>query len=149
MSFEGQKFHPGEGASAGDLAKLAGEYRGAAETLRPTGRRRAPLSYWPYRLLAIHAIELYLSAYLLERGQTTADIRSLQHNLAERTDRAVKSGLKLKKLTADHLRRMTDNREYLVARYETEPAGGLSQLNRMEATLKEVAKKVEAAVSRE
>ena len=50
----------------------------------------------PYRLLALHAIELYLNAYLLDRGYAAADVRRLQHDLAVRTERAVRAGLVLR-----------------------------------------------------
>ena len=148
MSVEGQKFYPGCEALADELLELAGEYGRAAELLRPAGRRKAPLSYVPYRLLAIHAVELYLNAYLLTKGNTAASLRGLQHNLAERTRSAEKADLKLRKLTSLHLRKMTENREYLVVRYDAAQVGTVSQLNRLEATLTEVAEKVETAMGR-
>ena len=64
MSIEGQKFYPGGEAAPKKLLLLAAEYRRAAETLSLTGRRKVPMSRWPYRLVAIHAVELYLTAYL-------------------------------------------------------------------------------------
>jgi hypothetical protein len=148
MSMEGQKFYPDHEATAGDLVRLAEEYRAAAETLQPCRRKGKPLSSWPYRMVAIHAIELYLSAYLRFQGQTAEEVRNLQHNLAQRSARAANCGLKLKKLTASHLATMTKTKEYQISRYEIEPPSTVSQLNRLESTLREVSEKVEAAVSR-
>lgn len=148
MTIEGQKFYPGEKATPAQLLLLAGEYRRAANALLPIGRPKERLSRWPYRLLAIHAIELYLNAFLLEKGHPATSVRGMQHNLAARTDLALKQGLVLRKLTAGHLRMMTQTREYLIARYWPDPAEEISQPNRLDATLSEIAKKVEAAVSR-
>lgn len=61
MSVEGQRFYPGEEATAAEVMGLAGENRRAAKALGPLGQRRAPLSRTPYRLLAPHAIELFTS----------------------------------------------------------------------------------------
>ena len=71
----------------------------------------------------------------------------MQHNLATRAKLAVDCGLNLRKRTAAHLRELTDTREYLVVRYGPESPEKLSQLNRLNATLSDVAKKVEAVVS--
>lgn len=61
------------------------------------------------RLCAIHAIELYLNGFLLSLGNDAKSIRSRQHNLADRSELALKRGLKLRKRTAEHLVHMTDN----------------------------------------
>jgi hypothetical protein len=148
MSAEGQKFYPGEEATPKQLLRLAAEYRQAAEALLPVGRRKAPLSRWPYRLVAIHSVELFLNAYLLANGISPETVRGLQHNLAERTKLAVKAGLKLKRRTAEHLQALTTTREYLVARYVPVKQRTVSQVNRLQATLKEIAEKVEAVVDR-
>ena len=65
--------------------------------------------------------------------------------MAARTDAAIASGLKLKKLTASHLRRLSETREYLMARYDPELSAA-SEITRMKATLDEVATKVAAVV---
>ena len=124
MSVEGQKFYPGEEATPAQLLMLAAEYRTAAEALSPKGRPKEPLSRWPYRLLAIHSIELYLNAFLVWKGLAPNSVRGMQHNLAVRTDLAIKHGLPLRKLTAEHLRMMTQTREYLIARYWPDPTEG-------------------------
>jgi hypothetical protein len=148
MSVEGQEFYPGEGTTAEQLLLLAGVYRQAADTLLPTGQRKTPLSLWPYRLLAIHSVELFLSAYLLANGISPEVVRGMQHNLAERAKKAVRGGLKLRRRTTAHLKALTDTREYLVARYVPHGRDALSQLNRLQATLTEIAEKVEAVVHR-
>jgi hypothetical protein len=111
------------------------------------GRRGDPLSRAPCRLSAIHAIELYLNALLLFRGQETSRIRGLQHDLAARTQMAIANGLQLRKRTAEHLSAMAGNREYLVTRYGPEMTATISQINRLTATLDEVANKVSAMMA--
>jgi len=148
MSIEGQSFHPSEQVAPWKLLKLANEYRSAADILLPTGRRRKPLSRAPYRLVAIQAIELYLNAFMLHCGYPPGKLRALQHNLAPRALFARTNGLDLTKGTFEHLFELAASREYLVSRYDPEPGFTLSNPNRLEATLKEVAEKVAAATRR-
>ena len=106
------------------------------------GRARAPLTRAPFRLTAIHAIEPYLNVFLLRRGHAVAHIRGLQHDLWGRAERALAAGLCLRKRTVTHLRDLSDSREYLATRYGPELATSMSQINRLVATLEEVASKV-------
>ncbi|WP_448662853.1 hypothetical protein ACG3SL_19815 [Sphingomonas sp. CJ20] len=145
MSAEGQKLYPGEAASPAEVLALAHEYRRAAEALLPIGRRRSPLSRAPYRLIAIHAIERYLNAYLLTAGHSPIEVRRLQHDSGSRTQRAVDMKLVLKKRTLAHLNRLSERREYLTTRYDCAPTE-TSELNRLGASLAEVAEKVSAIV---
>jgi HEPN domain-containing protein len=145
MSVEGQSFYPGETASPQQIVELANEYRRAAEALLHTGRRKTPLSWAPFRLVAIHAIELYLNALLLAAGHPSAKLRGLQHDLASRTKFALSAKLTLRKRTLSHLESLSKTREYLTTRYDP-AASASSQLNRLEATLSEVAEKVTALV---
>ena len=71
----------------------------------------------------------------------------MQHNLASRADLAVAGGLDLRLSTNDHLVMLTKAKEYWAARYWPKPFEEASELNRIDATLKEIAKKVGAAVS--
>jgi uncharacterized protein (UPF0332 family) len=142
-----QQDYPGDSATAEQILRLAEEYRKAAQLLLQQGRCGAPLSRAPYRLSAIHAIELYLNALLLHKGHEASDIRGMQHSFAKRTERAIDSGLKLRKRTATHLAAMEENREYLVTRYSPDKAAIVSEINRLTATLEEVAKKVTAIMS--
>jgi hypothetical protein len=66
----------------------------------------------------------------------------MQHDLAARAELAIACGLRLKKRTTAHLNAMTGNREYLVTRYGPEMTTTISQINRLTATLEEVANKV-------
>lgn len=138
--------YPGKSTTVRDLLRLASEYRKAAHHLLPLGRRGDPSSRAPFRLSAIHAIELYLNAFLLHRGETAASIRGMQHDLATRAERAGEKGLRLRKRTAGHLQSMEEKREYLVSRYSPEMTSTVSQVNRLTATLDEVAEKVTALV---
>jgi hypothetical protein len=54
----------------------------------------------------------------------------------------------LRELTLKHLGELSESREYLVTRYGPELASTASQINRLTATLGEVAKKVGAAMKK-
>ena len=136
------KPYPGTNAGPSEIFALATEYHSAAEALILRGRPRQPISRAPARLCAIHAIELYLNAFLLAAGDPPERVRAHFHNLANRANLAVGRGLVLRKLTVAHLVRMTEDREYLVSRYGPELSGTLSESNRLMATLNEIAKKV-------
>lgn len=146
MSVEGQKFYPGESATPRQIAALADEYRQAADALLKTGRRGVPLSRAPYRFVAIHAIELYLNALLLAGGCPSADLRRMHDDLTSRSAMAV-DRLCLRKRTLAHLATLSETREYLTTRYAPE-ATIASELNRLDATLAEVAEKVGAFIER-
>jgi hypothetical protein len=66
--------------------------------------------------------------------------------MAARTDLAISGGLHLRKRTATHLHAMAESREYLVTRYGPEMTTTVSQINRLTATLDEVASKVMVAI---
>ena len=142
LSMTIEKIYPGELASPLEIFKLADEYRKAAHALHPLGIRKKPLSRAPMRLVSIQAIELYLNALLLHCGNTPAKVRGLQHDLEDRTEQAIACGLKLRVKTAEHLKTMGRNREYLVMRYGPEMASTASQINRLYATLEEISSKV-------
>ena len=137
--------YPGEEATVEQILGLASEFRNAAISLRALHRKRNALSLAPCRFAALHAIELYLNARLLLSGSDPKVVRGLQHNFAARTEKVAASGLVLRKRTAQHLSQLAGNREYLVARYSPEMATTLSQINRLMATLHEVATKIEGA----
>ena len=134
--------YPGELASPQQIHELAEEYRKGATLLLQLGRSGKPLSRAPFRLSAIHAIELYLTALLLHRGHSPNQIRKMHHDLAARTEHTLEAGLRLRAKTANHLQSLSQNREYLVTRYGPELAATTSQINRLTATLEEVAVKV-------
>ncbi len=141
------KQYPGGTATPQQILRLAEEYRKAAHSLLKQGHRRDPLSWAPYRLSAIHAIELFLNAYLLHMGHEASRVRGMKHDLAIRTELAITSGLQLRRRTATHLAAMAGNREYLVTRYGPEMTATVSQINRLTATLEELASKVSGALN--
>jgi hypothetical protein len=134
---------PGDAATASQIRALADEYRKAAIVLIPHGKAGKPLSRAPFRLIAIHAIELYLNAYLLEKNKSGCEIRSMRHSLRARVDAALEHGLVLRIKTAAHIRALEDCREYLISRYGPELISTATQLNRLIATLNEVAEKTD------
>lgn len=144
MTLDGS--YPGERASPEKLNRLADFYRDAARRAAGSIQNGDPMSAAPLRLLAIQSIELNLSAFLLLHGASALDIRKMGHNLAARQERAAESGLKLRHRTAAHVSAIARDREYLIARYEPDCISNVSQLNRMLATMEEVATKVSQAV---
>ncbi len=133
--------YPGQSASVRDILDLATQYRDAAVKLGE-GSSRGKTNHIPRRLLALHSIELYLNALLLAKGLDHKTIRGFQHDLGERTRRAMDAGLVLRKRTAEHLATLSSNREYLVTRYGPEMTTTLSHVNRLMATLDELSQKV-------
>lgn len=133
--------YPGELASSAQLAALADEYWQAAGLTVQNVRKGERASSSPFRLLAIHAIELYLNAFLLSKGVTAAQIRGMRHSLAQRTNLLDEHKLVLHKSTRKHLTSMSETREYLMSRYAPELPSP-SQINQLQATLKEVRGKV-------
>ncbi|UJW85103.1 hypothetical protein [Devosia sp. SL43] len=138
-----RKDYPGDLASPEQVLELANEYRTAALALVAQGKRGKPLTWAPFRLTAIHALELYLNALLLRGGARPSVVRGMRHDLVLRVEAATKMGLGLRVRTAAHLRGLHQTREYLITRYGPELAGTNSQVNRLAATLNEVAEKVE------
>jgi hypothetical protein len=134
--------YPGTASAPDDLLALANTYRLAASALLQQGKKGDPVSRAPARLCAIHAIELYLNVFLLHHGFGPARIRGLQHDFRARTDACTAAGLVLRKRTVAHLRGLSESREYLVSRYDPKLSTSLSQVNRLMATLEEVARKV-------
>ena len=134
--------YPGERASAHGLHRLADVYRDAACRAAGSMQRGDPLTAAPMRLLALQSIELNLSAYLVLGGMPAGEIRRLGHDLAARLALAGGAGLVLRRKTAAHVAAAARDREYLLARYGPELLGGVSQVNRLLATMDEVASKV-------
>ena len=122
---------------------MADAYRRAAKSLLREGSRQT-LSRAPATLCAIHAIELYLNAFLLHRGRPAPELRGHFHDLVGRAELAKEHGLVLRARTAAHLAKVTRDREYLISRYGPEKLSTLSEVNRLVATLDEIAKKVVA-----
>jgi hypothetical protein len=137
-----KKPYPGDAANVSQLLQLANEYCRAAHSLLTTNNSSTSHFAAPGRMLAIHAIELYLNVYLLHVGLRADEIRGMQHDLSARGDLVVVKGLKLRKLTEAHLNNLAGNREYLVLRYDPGWKASASQINRLTATLDEIAKKV-------
>ncbi|MDY8108417.1 hypothetical protein U0C82_04520 [Fulvimarina sp. 2208YS6-2-32] len=148
MTLERTPF-PGSEATAVEIFRLAEEYRIAANALSALGRSGDHLSRAPFRLTATHAVELYLNAWMLLDGVSPAAIRALHHDLGKRADHALASGLGLRGRTAAHLVAMSDRREYLVSRYAPRQFGTLSQINRLTATMDEIAAKVKQRIDRQ
>jgi hypothetical protein len=127
--------YPGSLATVREIIDLAEAYYHAANVLFQRAQKEAPLSYAPARFCAIHAIELYLNAFLRHEGVAPEQIRKRMHNLADPTFVAT---LKLKKKTAQHLETISARREYLIARYAPEQYSQHTELSRLSATMAEI-----------
>lgn len=134
--------YPGSRASVPEIIALAEQYSLAATILFARSDSKIELSRAPARLCAIHAIELYLNAFLMHEGATPKQIRSYVHNFAKLAKHESVVSLKLRKRTADHLVMLAERREYLISRYGPELMSKQTELNRLTATLVEVASKV-------
>ena len=142
--------YPGESARPHEIQQLADAYKQASTLLLSDhGRQRSPLSWAPYRQIAIHSIELYLNALLLSKGSAASRVRGFHHDLGSRVQASTTAGLKLRKRTESHLRKISASREYLITRYGPEMTSTLSEINRLTATLEEVATKVTRLISQE
>lgn len=126
---------------------LAIEYHGAVVALGKLGRRGAPLSWAPCRWAALHAIELYLHAFLCDSGLSPATRRATKHDLGLLAGHAANAGLRLRKRTISHLQAATERREYLFSRYHPGVCQA-SPLNQLAATLQDVATKATQALDR-
>lgn len=131
-------------ADAESLFALAKHYQNAAELLsRPDGKCNA-MRFQPYRLNALQAIELCLSAYLRQKGVNPKELRGFNHEFSRRAEEAINKGLSLKKRTILHLGKLSDDDEYLNVRYNPAPKQ-LSELTRIKATLDELFEKTAKA----
>ncbi|MHA4735206.1 hypothetical protein [Ensifer adhaerens] len=124
---------------ARDVLNLATQYKAAAVKL---GENPSGPNHLPQRLLALHAVELYLDALLQARGLDDEPIHNFQHDLGEPARRAGAARLVLRKRTLAHLATLSSAQEYLIVRYAPELTSTLSQVNRVMTTLKEVSRKV-------
>jgi hypothetical protein len=124
-----------------DALRLAAEYHAAAQIMRDRVRKGDALSQASFHFLALHSVELYLNALLLTFGHSAKDIRKLQHDFAGRCIAAGRTPLRLSQGTLSDLVRTTSAGEYRSRRYDT-ACVKVSELNRREQTLREVAQKV-------
>ncbi|MBP7240465.1 hypothetical protein [Amaricoccus sp.] len=135
------------GAGVDDLLRLAGSYHAAAEALLAAGDAD-DASRVPARFCALHAIELYLDAFLRALGEPAGRLRAQGHDLRPRAALAIELGLEIRRKTALHLVRLTLDRENLALRYGPVRPLEPCELNRLRRTLDEIGRKVRAATSR-
>lgn len=129
----------GKSTDVRDVLNLATQYKAAAVKL---GEAPSSPNHLPQRLLALHAIELYLDALLQAKGLDGEPIHNFQHDLGEQARIAGAAGLVLRQRTLAHLATLSSAKEYLIVRYAPELTSTLSQVNRVLTTLEEVSRKV-------
>ncbi|NTI78395.1 hypothetical protein G6L79_30820 [Agrobacterium rhizogenes] len=135
--------YPGKAAEVRGILNLATQYRDAASKL---GESSSKPNQLPQRLLALHAMELYLDAFLLANGVNPTTIGGFRHDLGERARIASEAGLVLRKRTVAHLATLSARNEYHIIRYVPELMSTLSQVNRVMATVDELSRKVRKAL---
>ncbi|NTF65796.1 hypothetical protein G6L91_30330 [Agrobacterium rhizogenes] len=135
--------YPGKEAGVRGILNLAKQYQDATAKLSEGSSKP---NQAPRRLLALHAMELYLNAFLVAKGVNPTTICGFQHDLGERARIASEAGLVLRKRTVTHLRMLSASREYHVVRYVAELTPTLSQVNRVMATVDELSRKVRKAL---
>lgn len=133
----------GVAAGVRGILNLAMQYQNAAGKL---GEGSSKPNHLPRRLLALHAMELYLNAFLLAKGVNPTTIRGVRHDLVERAHVASQAGLVLRRRTVSHLATLSANNEYHIIRYAPELSSTLSQVTRVMATVDELSRKVRKAL---
>ncbi len=71
----------------------------------------------PARLLAYHAIELFLKTFLRSHGEEVTKLRSYNHDLTGMLGAAIAYGLSPSSKVVDRLRQVEDNNDYVRCRY--------------------------------
>ncbi len=139
--------YPGFTASADEMLRFADSYHRSALALLDGARGRDAIARAPGRYCAVHAIELYLVAFLRGLGESPGRLRAQGHDLRMLAALALEGGLALRDKTRQHLIRLTTDREYLVLRYGPDRVASVSELNRLTASLTEIAQKVRRAAA--
>jgi hypothetical protein len=123
-----------------EMLDLAKSYADAAEHLFAEHRASKMSLQKPARLCALHAIELYLHAFLTFRGATDKQMKDRHHALwhEEFSDRL---GLDAK--TQQHLKDLTTEKAYLAVRYGCEPPHTMCAETRMKRTLELIREKAD------
>jgi hypothetical protein len=143
------KVYPGSATTALQLKELALHYADAACVFEKLPHTPKGLALVPFRLLAIHAIELTFNAVLVHNSVKAEEIRAMHHDLRAHMVMAETFGLKLRPKTVKHICDLTANREYLVHRYDPAESLRAGHLNRLIATLREVSKKTNQLLAAE
>jgi hypothetical protein len=130
-------------AGVRSILSLAMQYQDAANKLVEGS---STPNHLPRRLLALHATELYLNAFLLAKGVDPNTIRGFRHDLGERARVASEAGLVLRKRTVAHLATLSASNEYHLIRYSPELTSMLSQMTQVMATVDELSRKVRKAL---
>jgi len=136
-----EDFYNVEEMTPAECLKLARSYQNASIALKKVWLKRDPASRAPFRFTAVHSIELFLTTYLLVKGEPWSSVRSMGHSLDRRHERAADLGLKMNSQTKLGLDAISGSREYLRSRYSARETS-VVQLNKLEAILKQVSETV-------
>lgn len=132
--------------SYGQMLSLAHEYRKIALTLDKLEVKKRPIALAPYRFAAVHAIELYINAFLMFKGYEAKALRGANHDFAKRQKWANELGLVLHSKTIARIDQIMLNREYLAARYSISHMKHGLDFAQLEIIMVELAKKVTAKI---
>ncbi|MEQ1768477.1 MAG: HEPN domain-containing protein [Devosia sp.] len=103
-----------EGATPYGIFSLADAYLYAAKDTLANTRK---LTGGPTRLLCYHACELYLKAFLRERGEDIPTLRAYGHDLAAMLASAESKGLNPARKAAVAISEAVDRNDYVRVRY--------------------------------
>lgn len=107
---------------------LADAYKEAAHVLFLLNEGEKWPASAPFRLTALHSIELYLSAFLRGSGSAPEEIRSAQHDFGKLAKLVREAKLHLQNRTIEHLDAVAAGREYLLSRYDPKFSATMSPL---------------------
>jgi HEPN domain-containing protein len=131
--------YPGDHIDGVALLGMAKSYHEAADRLRAALTPCKNGDYAPWRLLALHAIELYLSAAMLRHDHDMAVVRSSSHDLEKKLNLLLKDGMRFSEKTCHVLRLVSQDRHYVRARYAPDMVKEMMPITRLNAALSDVA----------
>lgn len=102
------------GATPIGIFLLADGFLEAARDTAWTSRKRTD---GPTRLLCYHACELFLKAFLRERGEDVDRLRSYAHDLGKMLDNAKRQGLLPSRRAEEAITRVVAKNDYVRVRY--------------------------------
>lgn len=127
--------YPGALAPPDQILRLAESYAEAARRLYAAPKPRTGLWHAPFRLCALHSIELYINAFLRFRGTAPDCVRARLHDCWHAEFATV---LDLRAGTRRHLQTILEHRDYLCVRYAPETARDWVPVNRVHASLSDI-----------
>jgi len=128
-------------ASPADLIRLADQFGKAADKALRSVKRGDDESRGAFRVSALRAIDLALSAALIHNGHSRYAVRAMQTNLHRRAILVATYHIVLDGQSLKHLYTLNHDRPYHRSRYDQQ-VGGNENTDALAATLRDVLLKV-------